>query len=97
MPNRLPLGSDTVSDAKADVLWEADVVIVGGAVAGASMAHALAEYSVSSVLLERQTRVPEINRGDVLQPLSLSFLDRWGIYKYVTEMGGFPLYERNFR
>jgi hypothetical protein len=78
MTKRLPLGNDAVSDAKADVLWEADVVIAGGAVAGASMAHALAEYSISSVLLERQTRVPEINRGDVLQPLSLSFLDRWG-------------------
>jgi 2-polyprenyl-6-methoxyphenol hydroxylase-like FAD-dependent oxidoreductase len=96
MSKRLPLGSDTVSDAKPDLLWEADVVITGGAVAGASMAHALAEHSVSSVLLERQTRVPEINRGDVLQPLSLLFLDRWGVYKYVTEMGGFSLYEWNF-
>jgi len=93
---RLALGHGTISDARADIEFEAEVVIVGGAVAGASMAHALAEYDISSVIVERLPQIPEVNRGDVLQPLTLSLLDRWGVYRNVTEMGGFPLYEWNF-
>jgi 2-polyprenyl-6-methoxyphenol hydroxylase-like FAD-dependent oxidoreductase len=93
---RIALGHGAVDDGAADLKWEADAVIVGGAVAGASMTHALAEYGISSVLLERNPKVPEINRGDVLQPLTLQFLDRWGVYEHVERMGGFPLYEWNF-
>lgn len=93
---RLALGHGKISDSRPDIEWETEVVIVGGAVAGASMAHALAEYDVSSVIFERLAQIPEVNRGDVLQPLTLSLFDRWGVYKHVTEMGGFPLYEWNF-
>jgi len=93
---RTPLGRGVPYDERAELEWEADVVISGGAVAGASMAHALAEYGLSSVLLEHNKTVPSLNRGDVLQPLSLQFLDRWGVYSYIEEMGGFPLYEWNF-
>jgi len=93
---RMPIGHGGLSDARADIELETEVVIVGGAVAGASMAHALAEYNVSSIIFERHARIPEVNRGDVLQPLTLSMLDRWGVYPHVTAMGGFPLYEWNF-
>jgi 2-polyprenyl-6-methoxyphenol hydroxylase-like FAD-dependent oxidoreductase len=93
---RLLLNGAAPDDGAPDFKWEADVVIVGGAVAGASMAHALAEYGLSSILLERTKKTPEINRGDVLQPLTLQFLDRWGVYPFIAEMGGFPLYEWNF-
>src|SRR5271156_26496 len=93
---RLPVGHKALPDARADIKWAAEVVIVGGAVAGAAMAHALAEYNISSIILERLDRIPEVNRGDVLQPLTLTLLDRWGVYKHITEMGGFPLYEWNF-
>ena len=93
---RLPFAGASAEPAPAELRWSGDVAIVGGAVAGASMAHALAEYGVSSVLLERTKKTPEINRGDVLQPLTLQFLDRWGVYAYVQAMGGFPLYEWNF-
>lgn len=93
---RLPVGHKALPDARADVERTADVIIVGGAVAGAAMAHALAEYNLSSIILERLDRIPEVNRGDVLQPLTLTLLDRWGVYKHITEMGGFPLYEWNF-
>lgn len=93
---RLALGHGKISDSRPDIEWETGVIIVGGAVAGASMAHALAEYDVSSVIFERLAQIPEVNRGDVLQPLTLSLFDRWGVYKNVTEMGGFPLYEWNF-
>jgi len=93
---RLPLGPRALSDAPADHQFETDVAIVGGAVGGASMAHALAEYELSSIIFERLPQIPEVNRGDVLQPLTLTLLDRWGIYPIVTEMGGFPIYEWNF-
>ena len=90
---RLSLGRGAVHDGRAELEWEADVLIAGGAVGGASMAHALAEYGLSSVLLERTPHVAEINRGDVIQPLSLQLLNRWGISPYIEDMGGFPLFE----
>jgi 2-polyprenyl-6-methoxyphenol hydroxylase-like FAD-dependent oxidoreductase len=93
---RYPLTRQAVHDGAADAIWEADVVVVGGAVGGAAMAHALAEREISSVLIERNDRIPEINRGDVLQPLTLGLLDRWGIYDHIAKMGGFSLYEWNF-
>ena len=71
---RCALGSLSLADARPDVIYEANVVIVGGA----AMAHALAEYGISCVLLERTDSIPEVHRGDVLQPLTLQFLDRWG-------------------
>jgi 2-polyprenyl-6-methoxyphenol hydroxylase-like FAD-dependent oxidoreductase len=70
------------------VHWDADVVIVGGAVAGAGTAHALAALGVSSVLLERAAGFPELNRGDVIQPLSLDLLDRWGVLPWIEAAGG---------
>jgi hypothetical protein len=93
---RLPLGPRTPSDARAEIEWETEVAIVGGAVGGASMAHALAEYGLTSIIFERLPQIPEVNRGDVLQPLTLGLFDRWGIYSKVIEMGGFPIYEWNF-
>jgi 2-polyprenyl-6-methoxyphenol hydroxylase-like FAD-dependent oxidoreductase len=93
---RCALGSLSLTDARPDVIYEANVVIVGGAVGGAAMAHALAEYGISCVLLERTESIPEVNRGDVLQPLTLQFLDRWGVYEHIEARGGFPLPEWNF-
>ncbi|MCK2239057.1 MULTISPECIES: NAD(P)/FAD-dependent oxidoreductase [unclassified Crossiella] len=63
--------------------WDADVVIVGGGVAGASTAHALATVGVSSIVLERSADFPELNRGDVIQPLSLGLLDKWGVLPHI--------------
>ncbi|MEM7465871.1 MAG: NAD(P)/FAD-dependent oxidoreductase [Pseudomonadota bacterium] len=93
---KVALGSMTLHDGAPTHKFEADVVIVGGAVGGASMAHALAEYGISSIILERAASIPEVNRGDVLQPLTLQFLDRWGVYEHVERRGGFPLHEWNF-
>ncbi|ONI83175.1 hypothetical protein ALI144C_16885 [Actinosynnema sp. ALI-1.44] len=76
--------------------WEADVVIVGGAVGGASTAHALATLGVSSIVLERTADFPELNRGDILQPLSLSLLERWGVLRHITAMGGYDLVASGF-
>lgn len=76
--------------------WEADVVIVGGAVAGASTAHALAALGVSSVLLERAESFPDLNRGDVVQPLSLGLLDNWGVLPSIEAMGGYQVVASGF-
>lgn len=76
--------------------WDADVIIVGGAVAGASTAHALAALGVSSVLLERTADFPELNRGDVIQPLSLGLLEKWGVLPRIEAMGGYQVVASGF-
>ncbi|WP_405060402.1 FAD-dependent monooxygenase [Kribbella sp. NBC_01505] len=76
--------------------WEADVVIVGGAVGGASTAHALATLGVSSIVLERTATFPELNRGDILQPLSLGLLEKWGVLPHVKAMGGYDVVASGF-
>jgi 2-polyprenyl-6-methoxyphenol hydroxylase-like FAD-dependent oxidoreductase len=93
---RFPIGRATVPAGPADHRYEADVVIVGGAVAGASMAHALAEHGISSVVLERGDAWPEINRGDALQPLTLGFFERWDVLRYMDELGAYPIREWEF-
>jgi 2-polyprenyl-6-methoxyphenol hydroxylase-like FAD-dependent oxidoreductase len=85
-----------VHDGPSDHRYEADVVIVGGAVAGASMAHALAEYGISSIVLERGDSWPEINRGDALQPLTLGLFERWDVLRYLDELGAYPIKEWEF-
>jgi 2-polyprenyl-6-methoxyphenol hydroxylase-like FAD-dependent oxidoreductase len=94
--NRHAIGRSPVHEGPSTHRWEADVVIVGGAVAGASMAHALTEYGISSVLLERGEEFPEINRGDAIQPLTWSFFERWGIVPYMEDFGAYKLYEWDF-
>ncbi|KAA2258739.1 FAD-dependent monooxygenase [Solihabitans fulvus] len=84
-----PLGA--TATGMSPLCWHADVVIVGGAVAGASTAHALAALGVSCVLLERTVDFPELNRGDVIQPLSLGLLRKWGVLPRIEAMGGYPV------
>jgi 2-polyprenyl-6-methoxyphenol hydroxylase-like FAD-dependent oxidoreductase len=93
---RHPIGRAAVPEGACTHRWEADVVIVGGAVAGASMSHALAEYGISSVLLERGDDFPEINRGDAIQPLTWSFFERWGVLPYMESFGAYKLHEWDF-
>jgi 2-polyprenyl-6-methoxyphenol hydroxylase-like FAD-dependent oxidoreductase len=73
----------------ATIRWQADVVIVGGAVAGAAMACACAEQGVSSIVLERTSVVKAINRGDLLSPLSLAFCERWGVLEELRNLGAY--------
>jgi 2-polyprenyl-6-methoxyphenol hydroxylase-like FAD-dependent oxidoreductase len=93
---RHAIGRGDLPDGEPTNRWEADVVIVGGAVAGASMAHALAEYGITSVLIERGDGFPEINRGDAIQPLTLSFFERWGVLPEMEKLGAYELREWDF-
>ncbi|MEO6798063.1 MAG: NAD(P)/FAD-dependent oxidoreductase [Candidatus Dormibacter sp.] len=76
--------------------WEAEVVIIGGAVGGMGMAIALSTLGVSSVVLERHRQIQEINRGDALQPMGLSILERWGVLDRIVELGAYNLKEWTF-
>lgn len=58
--------------------YDANVIIVGGAVAGASLACALARYNLKVLLFDRRKDPGSMNRGDGLQPRTLEILERWG-------------------
>jgi len=61
------------------IALDADVVIVGGAVAGSSLANALGSRGVSTLLIEKVTREVHSTRGDLLHPPTLRLLDAWGV------------------
>ncbi|MGI9232161.1 MAG: FAD-dependent oxidoreductase [Woeseiaceae bacterium] len=56
----------------------ADVLIVGGGIAGPALAAALHDSGLSVVLLERSALPLDTARGDHLQPRSIEILDAWG-------------------
>lgn len=60
------------------VNYDADVIIVGGAVAGAALACAMARYNIRTLLLDRRKEPGSMNRGDGLQPRTLEILEQWG-------------------
>ena len=57
---------------------DCDVVIVGGGVAGGSMACNLRDAGLDVVLLEAAASTPQINRGDELAPCTVRMLDKVG-------------------
>jgi 2-polyprenyl-6-methoxyphenol hydroxylase-like FAD-dependent oxidoreductase len=66
---------------------DAKVVIVGGGVAGASLACALAHQKIRSVLLERHKTFVDLNRGDGMQARSLEIMAEWGLLPAFMEAG----------
>ncbi|MGI9238604.1 MAG: FAD-dependent oxidoreductase [Woeseiaceae bacterium] len=56
----------------------ADVLIVGGGIAGPALAAALHDSGLKIVLLERSALPLDTARGDHLQPRSIEILDSWG-------------------
>lgn len=71
---------------------DVQVVIVGGGVAGASLACALAHQRIRSVLLERQKSFVDLNRGDGMQARSLEIMADWGLLPAFMEVGPLPSY-----
>lgn len=57
---------------------QCDVVIVGGGVAGGSLACNLRDSGLRVVLLEMAKKTPQINRGDELAPCTVRMLDKVG-------------------
>lgn len=80
---------------------EADVVIVGGGVAGLSMACALGAAGLRATLFERTPKIPPINRGDTLQPPVFPLLERSGalgaISRRANRIGGARLFAHRDR
>ncbi|MCR8657749.1 FAD-dependent oxidoreductase [Paenibacillus endoradicis] len=56
-----------------------DVIIVGGAVAGAALACAFAKYNLNVLVIDRRKDPGSMNRGDGLQPRTLEILEQWGV------------------
>jgi 2-polyprenyl-6-methoxyphenol hydroxylase-like FAD-dependent oxidoreductase len=70
---------------------DVDVIIVGGAVAGASAANALGQLGVRTLVIEKGLRHDTSTRGDVLHPPSLRFLDRWEVLDALHRDGTVPI------
>jgi 2-polyprenyl-6-methoxyphenol hydroxylase-like FAD-dependent oxidoreductase len=72
---------------------DTDVVVVGGAVAGASLANALGSRGVHTLLLEKVSREVHSTRGDLLHPPTLRLLDGWGVLEALHSDGALPITE----
>ncbi|GCE14925.1 nitroreductase/quinone reductase family protein [Tengunoibacter tsumagoiensis] len=71
---------------------QTQVIIVGGAVAGGSLACALAYQGIHSVLLEKRKTPTDLNRGDGMQPRSLEIMEEWGLLSAFEKAGAIPAY-----
>jgi 2-polyprenyl-6-methoxyphenol hydroxylase-like FAD-dependent oxidoreductase len=69
-----------------------DVVIVGGAVAGQMLAIQLRDSGLDVVLLETQSAIPELKRGDLLSPATTRELARVGALDKFYERGATKLH-----
>ena len=65
-----------------------DVVVVGGGIAGSSIAAALAPAGVSVLVLERQTTYRDKVRGEYMQPWGVAEMLRLGLEQTLLEAGG---------
>lgn len=72
---------------------DADVIVVGGAVAGGALANALGSAGVPTLLLEKITREINSTRGDNLHAPTLRLLDRWGVLAALHADGALPISE----
>src|SRR5262249_7958613 len=70
---------------------DADVVVVGAAVAGAALANALGSRGVDVLLLEKASRDVHSTRGDLLHPPTLEILDSWGVLARLHADGALPI------
>lgn len=73
-------------------ILETSVVIVGGGVAGGSLACALAHRGISSIVIERLKAAVDLNRGDGMQPRSLEIMEQWGLLPAFIKRGALATY-----
>src|SRR5207244_2465447 len=70
---------------------DADVIVVGGGIAGLGLACALARYDVRVLLLEKRRSSGGIHRGDSLLPKSTALLARWGVLDAILAAQAQPI------
>ena len=62
------------------------VVIVGGSIAGLTLAHCLSRYGIDYVVLERRHDIaPQVGASVSLQPNGARILDQLGMFDEVSE------------
>lgn len=61
------------------------VLIVGGSIAGLTLANSLEAYGVPYELLEAQEIAPQLGVGIGIQPPGLRVLDQLGCYEKITK------------
>lgn len=66
---------------------DADVVVVGGGVAGAALATVLAREGIDVVVLERQLRFTDQVRGENLHPWGVAEAQRLGLQQVLLDAG----------
>lgn len=74
------------------------VIIVGGSVAGLSLANMLEKFDMDYVLLEAHAQIaPQLGASMGLLPGGLRILDQLGCYDRIREMAGDCYYQPSFR
>ena len=71
-----------------------EVVIVGGGIAGGTMATVLARNGLEVTVLERETTYPDRVRGEWIAPWGVAEFKRLGLVQFLNENGAIPR-ERN--
>ena len=69
----------------------ADVVIVGGGIAGGALAIALAKAGLRTVVLERLEHFRDLVNGELLQPWGVAEAERLGMADAIYAAGAWPL------
>jgi 2-polyprenyl-6-methoxyphenol hydroxylase-like FAD-dependent oxidoreductase len=72
---------------------DADVLVVGGAVAGGALGNALGSRGVSTLVIEKVSRDVHSTRGDLLHPPTLRLLDGFGVLQALRADGALPITE----
>ena len=70
---------------------DADVIVIGGAVAGLAVANALGKHGVRTLVLEKGPERDNSTRGDLLHPPTLRFLEPWGVVDALHRDGALPI------
>lgn len=68
-----------------------DLVVVGGGIAGSSLAGFLAEQGVDVLILEKTSEFRDENRGELLWPWGVREAQLLGVYDILVRAGGHPV------
>ena len=72
---------------------DAEVIVVGGAVAGGALANALGSRGIRTLLIEKVSESVRSTRGDLLHPPTLAILERLGVLAALHADGALPISE----